>query len=446
MDPEPAPLTERISPPLSNTYVPREHEPDASEIDKIRKWQEERIERRLRGEYESAVLRLGDLIRGSMATPMRISSIRVQGAVQTRSSFLNWLIEPHLSQAKKDDTSTLKDVLTSTKHITNTLLEADIFSVVNPRIETSRDALSRPGDVDLVLSARQKGRYFLKTSTELGDQEGSVSIQGRSRNTFGGAETLEAAFSSGLKTRLAGHIALSAPISPNLKTHGEISVFGLEKDLTGFASCVEGVRGLRAIIRSTGVRTTNEVAYEAALRHVHALTQAASLSIREAAGHSTKSSLSHSWCYDSRNDKAVPSRGGYFRSYHELAGLGGSAAFLKSQLAFQVARGIFTGSTLSFSGKAGCLYELYGRPARFNDRFQLGGPLDYSVLLHILSGRSFADNIRTSISRPCISAGVGLLYRLEPVRVELNFGVPLIASRSDAHRRGFQIGIGLDFL
>ncbi|KAI5118902.1 hypothetical protein M0805_002818 [Coniferiporia weirii] len=494
-DSNPVPLSERINPPLSNTSVPRDREPDISEIEKLRRWQEDRIERKLRSEYESAVLYLGDLIRGNMETPMRISSVRVQGATQTRPSFLHWLIKPHLETSKEDNAATLKDVLISTKHITNKFLETDVFSAVSPRLEASRDTLARPGDVELVLQVRQKGRYFLKTSTELGDQEGSVSIQGRARNAFGGAETLEATFSTGLKTRLAGHIALSAPISPSLKTRGEISVFGLERDLTAFASCIEGVRGLRAVIRTVGKQVTSEFAYEGALRHVHALTQPASLSIREAAGHSIKSSLSHSWCYDSRDDKAMPSRGGYFRSYNELAGLGGDTAFLKSQFAFQIARRFFSNSMVSFSGKAGYLHALGDRAVRFNDRFQLGGPLDvrmfkhnglgprdgpdslggnlfwaagvslisdlplrpqWPVKTHIFlnagqldpldKGRSLADSVRASISRPCVSAGVGILYRLDPVRVELNFGVPLVANKSDAHRRGFQVGIGLDFL
>ena len=34
----------------------------------------------------------------------------------------------------------------------------------------------------------------------------------------------------------------------------------------------------------------------------------------------------------------------------------------------------------------------------------------------------------------------------DPVRVEVNFGVPLVASKSDGVRKGFQVGIGLDFL
>ena len=51
-----------------------------------------------------------------------------------------------------------------------------------------------------------------------------------------------------------------------------------------------------------------------------------------------------------------------------------------------------------------------------------------------------------SLSRPSISVGLGLIYRFNPVRVEVNFGVPLVASKSDASRKGVQVGMGLEFL
>ncbi len=56
------------------------------------------------------------------------------------------------------------------------------------------------------------------------------------------------------------------------------------------------------------------------------------------------------------------------------------------------------------------------------------------------------ENIKDMITRPSVSAGVGLIYRFDPVRVEVNFGLPLVANKSDGLRRGIQVGIGLEFL
>lgn len=59
---EPVPLAERIRGPLNSTKSTKDHEPPEEELEKIRKWQEERIERKLRGEYESALLHLDGLV------------------------------------------------------------------------------------------------------------------------------------------------------------------------------------------------------------------------------------------------------------------------------------------------------------------------------------------------------------------------------------------------
>lgn len=140
-------------------------------------------------------------------------------------------------------------------------------------------------------------------------------------------------------------------------------------------------------------------------------------SIREAAGSSVKSSVSHSWSYDTRDDKATPSRGFLFRTFQvrcyfpgrdsierafaapqELAGLSGDVSFLKSHYHLQLSHSLFQGSvgglwllvqyplivvfvptqTISFAAKTGLLYPLRksSHPPSFSDRFQLGGPLD----------------------------------------------------------------------
>lgn len=56
------------------------------------------------------------------------------------------------------------------------------------------------------------------------------------------------------------------------------------------------------------------------------------------------------------------------------------------------------------------------------------------------------ESLAATLTTPSVSVGLGLVYRFDPIRIELNFGMPLIAAKSDASRRGFQVGIGLDFL
>lgn len=51
-----------LKPPLQYSNLPRDQEPPGG-LDKLMRWQEERLARKAKGEYESAVLHLADLVR-----------------------------------------------------------------------------------------------------------------------------------------------------------------------------------------------------------------------------------------------------------------------------------------------------------------------------------------------------------------------------------------------
>ncbi|KAF8484102.1 surface antigen-domain-containing protein [Gautieria morchelliformis] len=472
----------------------------------VLKWQEARVERRVRGEYESQLLRHSELVHGNLTLPLRIRAVRVEGAPRTRASFLASIIDPLLSAnvptqvsaAEPPPPQTLESALHTTRRISDVLIRSDIFSSVAPRLEVSRDARAQLGDVDLVIRCRERGRFFLKTATEIGNNEGTASATARVRNIFGGTENFDASISYGSHTRHAFSAALSMPLSPSLRTTGMLSLYGTERDLSRFASCREALKGARAAIRTGSLYGSHEFAYEAVLRHVGDLSAGASVSIREAAGFTTKMSVSHVFVRDTRDSAATPTRGWYLKLMQagELAGFGGDASFFKSEGVSQVARYVGCGQTVSFSTRAGVLYPL-GPNYRglFNDRFQLGGPFSvrsfrgnslgprdgsdslggdvywavgaslvgdmpgkghWPVKTHLFvnAGRldrleragSLGDTVRSSVWPPSVSAGIGLLYRFEPIRVEVNFAMPLAAARSDGLQRGFQAGVGLEFM
>lgn len=75
------------------------------------------------------------------------------------------------------------------------------------------------------------------------------------------------------------------------------------------------------------------------------------------------------------------------------------------------------------------------------------------ILRFTHSSRRFQTNsapifqsVHTAITQPSISVGLGLVYRFDPIRVEVNLGVPLVAAKGEVLKRGPQVGIGLEFL
>ncbi len=70
-----------------------------------------------------------------------------------------------------------------------------------------------------------------------------------------------------------------------------------------------------------------------------------------------------------------------------------------------------------------------------------------AVIETALPPKEALEQTRTSLLRyPSVAAGVGLIYRFDPIRVEVNFGLPLVSSVGERGKRGIQVGMGLEFL
>ncbi|KAG9102535.1 hypothetical protein FRC06_001844 [Ceratobasidium sp. 370] len=231
LDDEPA-----LRPAFQNMSKGRDGESGIDEAEKLRRWQEERIERKLRGEYESYVRNLNEL--GDLLNP-------------------------------------------------------------------SEDALI--------------------SSTDVGsNNDGSASVTARIRNAFGGAETVEGAVAFGTQMTRSGHLRCEWPVVVGTgeakeggdgSVRGEVGVFGVERDASWYASVKEGVKGFRACLRGQTVLGTHELAYEAAVRHVNDLSPNASLSMRQSAGYTSKSSISHTLTRDTRDDPLQGIRGSYLKYF-----------------------------------------------------------------------------------------------------------------------------------
>ena len=136
----------------------------------------------------------------------------------------------------------------------------------------------------------------------------------------------------------------------------------------------------------------HELGYNGVWRQITGLASNASPTVRGDAGDSVKSSLTHTWVKDLRDNPQLPTRGYLNKSTVELAGWGplqGDVAFGKAEVEAQGAIPVplpgiqgESGVSLTTGFRAGLLYPLSlgaksePNPSRINDRFQLGGPTD----------------------------------------------------------------------
>lgn len=478
--------------PLQSTRSPKDGEPEDLFAERLLEWQKNRIQRQMKGEYRSQVYRLNELIGGNLSTPLRISEIQIQGANNTRPGFLARVVKPHLTNPDPCEDPTLESVLHQTRQITYALARTDLFKNIVPELQTPKDPLASIHDVDIVFKCEERGRLSLKSATEVGNGDATASANAKVRNAFGGAEDLEGSVSFGTKTRHTYRLALSAPLTGTMLTRGELSAYAVDNDYHAWASCKEGLKGVKAAVSTITALGQHEVSYQAVLRHIHSLKDEASLSTRQSAGTTLKSSLNYTFVHDTRDDAIMGHRGAYLKFNSELAGLGGDSSFAKVEGESQISRRLLKGLHASLAGRAGLLYSLDNRPSIFSDRFKLGGPMNvrsfrynsigprdhgdavggdaywavglsligdlpgkahWPLKPHVYVNAGKLDNIDRGrplselpsrlASRPSVSVGLGLIYRFDPIRLEVNFGMPLAANRSDGYQRGFQIGFGL---
>ena len=254
------------------------------------------------------------------------------------------------------------------------------------------DPSTTPTDIAVFISVKERGRVTAKTGTDLGNAEGSAYANVQWRNLLGGAETLDVNAALGTRTKSAYQAAFDTPILSDPDFRWQVG--GLQSSTQKvWASHEEFLRGawtkLRWLARDGG---THELAYNGHWRQVTGLAGTASPTVRSDAGDTFKSSISHTWFTDRRNNPSLPSSGYYIKTLTELAGWGplkGDVAFGKLDVESQGSLPIpipgirgESGVSLTTGLRAGLLFPLTldGKSSpersRINDRFQLGGATD----------------------------------------------------------------------
>lgn len=355
-----------------------------------------------------------------MLQPATLHTFEIHGARNTRRSFLDPIFQPLVDDSRNVGT-TLGDVFADVQEAVGKLERFGIFKpdpTVHFADARQRDPAAAATDYDIAVRVSELPRFRLNTGTDLGNTEGSAYGNLLWRNIFGGAESLSLNASAGTRTRSAYSAVLSAPLEGNPDVR--LSLEGLASATQKpWASHEEVLKGgtVRLGWRVPETGDVHSVAYGSAWRQLTGLGSSASPTVRRDAGDSLKSSLSHTYTRD-RRDNALLSQSGYLvRTASELAGwgpLGGDVAFAKAEAEFMgaipltfpnlkasssstpstlsstlepsIATATFdSGVTLGAGFRAGLLYplpfgyNLFGgnaAPSRINDRFLLGGPTD----------------------------------------------------------------------
>ncbi|OTB10260.1 hypothetical protein K445DRAFT_323121 [Daldinia sp. EC12] len=386
-----------------------------------------------------------ELLLQNQTLPVTLSSIEINGAKNTRESFLAPIFQPLLDDSRNAD-YTLADMLDQVGGAVEKLQKFDIFQP-NILFHLSRpphlDPSSTPTDLDVSLRVREKSRLLLRTGTDLGNTEGSAYGSMLWRNIFGGAESLSLNASAGTRTRSAYSAEFAMPIrsNPNFRLSIEGLASSTQKPWASHEEVVKGGGIKLHWLKNNGDR--HQFGYSGAWRQLTGVGAEASPTVRGDAGDSTKSAISYLFQRERRDNPMLPQSGYLVKTSTELAGwgsLGGDVGFSKSELEVAGAipvpvPGIRGSSGVSIGGgfRAGLLYPLpltFGlsgaSPSRVNDRFTLGGPTD--VRGFALGGLGPRDGINAVGGDIYAAGSVNMLIPLPRVGPESPFRLQLFAN------------------
>jgi len=423
----------------------------------------------------------------------KVMAVNVEGLGRTKDDIV---MDSVKDLFKVEDFENL--VLTA-QGVRSKLQDLGCFSDVGIHIDTME---SGEKDYQVTFKVEELKKVQGSVNTMVGNNEGSLMTGVKLPNLLGRGERLQADYTYGTKKSSNFNLSLLKPLRGKLRSAltGNIYQSNAEHPSSGFKQLDRGLLADFAFTSAPHVQ--HNLQYEAVWRNISCLTRAAAFAVRENSGHSLKSSLRHILCVDRRDSPVFPTRGSFFKLNQEFAGLGGNVGFFKNELELQANLPVTSDITLQASLHGGMIRALQGdKTFNISDHFFLGGPLnlrgfelrgagpsaDGSALggsmywasgLHLYTplpfrpGRDgYGDLFKTHVFVTAgnvgnfgltgdlqrdldqvtqdfrLSYGLGLALKLGGVaRIELNYCVPVKASRGDRPAPGLQFGVGVNFL
>lgn len=418
----------------------------------------------------------------------RVDRVNVAGLGRTHNDYINRAVH-NLFHAK-----TFKEVLLEVSKSSKQLEELGCFKGLHAKIDISRGDGATENGYEVTFVGREHSRITGKVGTEVGQNEGAVTAELASPNLFGRGENLSIQGSYGNYQTTDVNLKLVKPFyhtrMGDYKPETSISLFKYSAE---FPWSKYRLRNLGIIFDCTfmlPVSVYHNFQYEVALRDISVTAKQVPFFVRKHCGPRMATVFRHICSVDQRDSNVFPTTGAFFRTTNEISGLtGGDISYLSNNTHAEVNVPLFGGLAAQFCARAGIIKAGKLSPSvPISSLFVLGGPQTLRGFMmggagnHIdavatgahtywASGahlwaplpffgtQGFANLFRLHLFYNCgktdsfsledlvSSVGVGLAFRLgDRARIEFNYCQPLTNRNLQYFKKGFQFGIGYDFI
>ncbi|KAL9258146.1 Sorting and assembly machinery component 50-like protein [Drosera capensis] len=337
-------------------------------------------ESKLRSQRDKLEKLFNRLQSGEEPVTLRIHDVVIKGNKRTKESVIEAELESFLSKEGEEEApATLQEILRAAGVAVTRLQGLGVFDSVNITLDAGPPELEGTANVIVEVVESQSllsGEIgvFTRPEARSWSLEGSLKL----KNPFGYADIWDGSLVYGWDQATEVSVGVALPRIRSWSSPVTARVSMLSKDWLAFSSYKETSSGFSLGLLSA---PNHELDYSLMWRTLTDPTQMASRDVRRHLGHSLLSSLRYTFKLDRRNSPLRPTRGYYFSSSTQLAGLTPdhrSSRFLRQEFDFRFALPLgFYRAALNFGISAGFLLPLargfLSEPSPLPDRFFIGG-------------------------------------------------------------------------
>ena len=291
-----------------------------------------------------------------------IDKIQIMGNVRTKDS----VIRREFRLAEGDAFNAAK-IRRSKQRIEN----LNYFSKVDVQTEKS-DVL--PDKTDINVNVEEKSTGSLTFGVGWSTYDGALVQAGISERNLLGTGRVVSLKGTIAQKRSEYDLSLTDPYFMDRNLSAGIDLFNISQDYQNSSSYDEDtIGGALRFGWSYNEKVSENVKYTLRQDDIHKADSNASLYIKEQAGKTITSMVSHAISYDVRNSTVRPTEGYVLTLSNDLAGLGGDNKFLRTDLYAAYYFPIAKDWTVAVKGHGGYIFGLGGEDVRINERYFLGG-------------------------------------------------------------------------
>lgn len=419
----------------------------------------------------------------------RVDCVTIKGLDRTKDDYVQRSIK-NIFKARN-----FQEILVEVKNATNNLNELGCFNNVHALIDVSKGPKASATGYEIVFTGQEMSRITGTIGTTVDNNEGALTIELTTPNIFGRGEQVSINGSYSTKKTNDIHLkfwkAFHHTKLGDYKPETSISLF----KQTAFFPWSKYKQNSYGLLFDLSSRLYENVRqsfqYEAAIKEIETIGRKdIPFFIREQCGPRQSSVVRYIVSMDQRDSTTFPTTGFYFRTTNEANLFGSNGVqYVMNNSHVEYNFPLFAGMSAQFTGRFGILKSNHMSKISINNLFTLGGPLSVRGFRHAGIGpreenctvgteaywatgfhlwaplpfsnpnSRFSQLFKTHLFYNCgntvqfshedfrSSCGLGLAFKIgEKARIELNYCHPISYLKCDNIEKGFQFGIGYEFL